>query len=319
VRFNNLDLNLLVALDTLLAEHSITRAARRLNLSQSATSGILARLREYFDDDLLQQVGRDMKLTALAAELAGPVRDVLTKIRDTVEMRADFDPARAKRRFRVIASDYSTTVLLADVVRRLAVIAPGVKLEILSPSTEALEQAEQGRADLVFIPDEYDHFENALSEELFTDSYCCVIWKQNSKVGDRISLEQYLSMGHVATQFDDRTFTPEELFCNRINVQRRIEVTSNMFSLLPHLVVGTDRIATVHLRAALQAAKYLPIRMIPTPMEIPNLVIMMKWHRYFESDLGHQWLRSELKQEVRPLPDSIAASGSAACMAKDKT
>ena len=95
MRFNRLDLNLLVALDVLLAEKSITRAARRLNLSQSATSGVLARLREYFKDELLVQVGRTLILTPLAISLADPVRKVLLQIQATIEIKPQFEPSTA--------------------------------------------------------------------------------------------------------------------------------------------------------------------------------------------------------------------------------
>src|SRR5215207_203605 len=104
MRFNRLDLNLLVALDALLSEKSITRASRRLNLSQSATSGVLARLRDYFKDELLVPVGRNLILTPLAVSLVDPVRDVLLQIQRTIEIKPEFDPATATREFRLFAS-----------------------------------------------------------------------------------------------------------------------------------------------------------------------------------------------------------------------
>src|SRR5262245_4933192 len=112
MRFNRLDLNLLVALDALLAEQNITRAAERLHLSQSAVSGALARLREHFQDELLVQVGRRMTRTPLAESLAQPVREILAQVQATVERRPGFDPSTSDRQFSIMVSDYVTTVLM---------------------------------------------------------------------------------------------------------------------------------------------------------------------------------------------------------------
>ncbi len=120
MRFGRLDLNLLVALDALLTERSVSLAADRLCLSQSATSSALGRLREYFGDELLVVKGRHMILTARAEELIEPVRAVLEQIRSTIAIAPEFDPATADRQVRIMASDYTTQVLLAEALARIA-------------------------------------------------------------------------------------------------------------------------------------------------------------------------------------------------------
>ena len=137
MHFQKLDLNLLVALDALIEERSVSRAADRLNLSQSAMSSALSRLREYFGDELLVPVGRRMEPTALALNLAPAIREILQRIRVTIQARPSFDPATAERRFRVMTSDYLVEVLLADVLRELADTAPGIQMQIL-PSERGL-------------------------------------------------------------------------------------------------------------------------------------------------------------------------------------
>src|SRR5471032_1661194 len=116
MRFNRLDLNLLVALDALLDERKITRAAERLSLSQSAISGMLARLREYFDDELLVPVGRNLELTPLARELVTPVRNVLLQIQTVVAINPEFDPATASRHFKIASSDYVIGIFLRKAI-----------------------------------------------------------------------------------------------------------------------------------------------------------------------------------------------------------
>jgi len=116
MHFNGLDLNLLVALDVLLTERNITLASRRLHLSQSAASGALARLRDYFGDELLTQVGRRMVLTPLGESLAAPVRDILLRVETTVQTRPQFDPASARHHFKLLMSDYVATVLMTRAI-----------------------------------------------------------------------------------------------------------------------------------------------------------------------------------------------------------
>src|SRR3954464_7975342 len=130
MRYQRIDLNLLIALDALLAERNVTRAAERMHMTQSAMSGVLARLREYFDDQLLVPVGRAMKLTPRAESLIEPVRDILLKVDSTLGVRPEFEAATAQRHFVLIASDYVSNVLLAEVLRRIALVAPGLSFDV---------------------------------------------------------------------------------------------------------------------------------------------------------------------------------------------
>ena len=127
MRFNKLDLNQLVVLDALLSERSVTRAAQRLFLSQSATSSAMARLREYFDDELLVQVGKAMVLTPRAEGLRRPVREVLRQIQAITNDSPEFDPATSDRKIVVETSDYVISVFLGEVLRRASVEAPHMK------------------------------------------------------------------------------------------------------------------------------------------------------------------------------------------------
>src|SRR5579883_2295229 len=119
MHFRNLDLNLLVALDALLAERNITQAGKRLHLTQSAMSGALARLREYFGDELLAQVGRKMVPTPLGKSLTEPVRNALHNIQATIATKTRFDPATSKRHFKFMMSDYVATVLMSAALPRI--------------------------------------------------------------------------------------------------------------------------------------------------------------------------------------------------------
>lgn len=168
MRLDRFDLNLLVALDTLVEERSVTASAHRLHLTQSAMSGALARLRIAFDDPLLVRHGRGMVPTPAALALAPRVKDMLARLRQLIEPEQRFDPETSVRTFRVVASDYISTVLLAPLIRRLEAQAPQVRVEITLPSEGAARMLSNGELDLLLTPEEFvqrDHPSVLLFEE----------------------------------------------------------------------------------------------------------------------------------------------------------
>jgi len=296
MRFHQLDLNLLVALDSLLSERSITVAARRNNLSQSAMSSSLARLRSHFEDDLLVLVGRKMVPTPLGESLAGPVRRILVEIRSTIEAKPAFEPATSTRRFTLMMSDYVATVLMTTVLRHLATLAPGVSFEILPNNVPApLEYLEHAEIDFLIMP------QDTLADvhpkmTLFEDDYVCVASAENPTIGTTISLEQYLQAGHVVLQFSrGRAPAVDNWLLAQLGSARRIEVVAMNFNLLPQFIIGTPRIATIQRRMAEYYATFGALKLLETPMKIPSMTEAVQWHRAFDRDPANRWLRDILK------------------------
>lgn len=303
MRLDRFDLNLLIALDALLEERNVTRAAERLCIGQSAASAALARLREYFGDELLIQVGRELRPTPMARSLAEPVRDTLLRARATLSLRPDFDPATAQREFTIAASDYVNHVLLCDVLRRLAVQAPGLAIRLQSLPRDLFEQFERGSIDLLVMPQAYASRLDHPQRRLFEDRQVCLVWSGNTAVGDALSAEQYLELGHVSLSFQlpgGSAF--EEWLFPQHRQQRRVEVRVDSFSLVPMLLVGTPRIAVIHHRLAARAAQQLPLRILDAPIELPTLVEMLCWPRHLESDPAHRWLRETVFESAAAMP-----------------
>ena len=190
------DLNLLVALDALLRECNVTQAGNRLNLSQPAMSGALARLRGHFQDELLVSVGRRMVRTPLGDALVEPVRDILLQVRGTLESRSGFDPATSTRHLKIAASDYVIAILMADALRRVRCEAPHITFDLRPLGPRADEALDNAELDFLIAPASAE-FEAHASEVLFEDTFTCVAWSGNSAVGDTLSPEEYLSLGHV--------------------------------------------------------------------------------------------------------------------------
>jgi len=300
---HGLDLNLLVALDALLTERNVTRAGLRIHLSQSAMSCALARLRHFFRDELLIRVGRQLVLTPLAQSLVQPVRNVMLQVQAAIAVKAGFDPATADRRFSIQASDYVTTVLMTAALRSIERRAPGITFELRPHSLAAAESLKRGEIDFLVIPDVYAP-EDHPREMLFEESYVCVVWAGNPLIGNRISLKQYLKMGHVVEKFflvKPERDSFEGDFLRQHGYIRRLEVVAPSFFLLPGLVAGTNRIATVQTRIAKLAAKYLPLRILPCPIAIPKMVEMLVWNRHQDQDPGCLWFRRILKETAKRL------------------
>jgi LysR family transcriptional regulator, nod-box dependent transcriptional activator len=297
--FSGLDLNLLIALDVLFAEKSVSRAGERLHLSQSATSGALARLRAAFHDPLLIQVGRKMVLTPLSEGLVEPVREFLLKAEVILNSNPVFDPATSTRKFRIMMSDYVETVVMTEALPRMQKVAPHVIVELLSNAEGGSEPLDRGEIDLAIVPTRFLSTDHP-SERLFEDRFTCMAWSGNREIGREISLETFLSLGHVVVRFGKQQQIPtfDEWFVERFGHQRRIEVVTTAFNLMPQLLIGTSRIATGHCRLAAFYQRYLPLKLVAPPLEIPPLEESMQWHKSRDRDPGTIWLRSMLKSVI---------------------
>jgi DNA-binding transcriptional LysR family regulator len=308
MRFQRLDLNLLVALDALLAERSVSLAADRICLSQSATSGALSRLRDYFGDDLLVVKGRHMVLTARAESLVEPVRAVLQQIRSTIAVTPPFDPATSDRTITLMASDYLTEVLLSSAIDGIMRDAPNMRFEIMSMHDHIIEALERGEMDLLTTID-YAISPDHPSRILFDDDYVVVGWAGNPDMHGEMTRDLYFRLGHVTTRFG-RTRLPafEDWFIRRQQQQRRVEIVTSNFLTVPGLVVGTNRIATMHRRLAHRMAAGLPLVIKPVPLPIPHIRSMAQWHISNNNDPAIGWVVERLAAEAAHVPEAPAES-----------
>jgi DNA-binding transcriptional LysR family regulator len=302
MRFNRLDLNLLVALDALLAERSVTRAAARLNLSPSATSDALARLRAYFDDELLVQVGRRMEPTPRAEGLGVAVRDMLVRVDATITTPPQFDPATTDRCFRIFASDYTQMVLMPHVMRRLAAARCTARFEILPQVADPQRDLERGEADLLILPTALLSPSHP-QQTLYTEDFVCAIWADSPLARQPLTVEAYLAADHVVMRPQSTTSDSyEDWFVKRAGVRRRVVATSYGFATVPALLIGTPFVATMHRRLASLLAAVWPLALRPCPLDVPAMQQGAQWHRYRTHDPGLRWLLTQLQAGADGLP-----------------
>ncbi len=292
MRYQRFDLNLLSALRALLTERSVTRAAESLYLSQSAMSGILARLRDYFEDPLIVQKGRRMELTPLAESLVGRVNELLVMVDATLGSAPKFAPDKSDRNFVLVASDNSMRVLLARVLQDVSKDAPDITFEFRHVTGLAYQELESGEVDFIISPSWHER-EGVASCPLFEDSYRAIVDPGLVDAGDRMSLDAYTACRHVAV---DSRGTPmfDAWFEHEYPGMRKIQVRVPNFGLLPVMVRGTRRIATLQARLADQACEQFGLRSVALDFEPPPFVARLQWHKYRDRDPALTWLRERL-------------------------
>lgn len=294
MRFNKLDLNLLVAMDILLRERSITRAAERLNMSPSAMSNSLSRLRAFFDDDLLTPIGRKMEITPLGEELQISVRNVLTQIESTIIAPQEFDPTSSDRVFSIFCSDYTQVVLIPHLLALISEQKISVRFQFLPQVNNPQKSLEQGEADLLIIPSEFTSPDHP-SEILYEEQFVCLVWKDSQLAQSKLTVEEYVAAGHVLMQPSyKRTDFFEHELVQQYRIYRTPVATTFSFSVLPSLIVGTEYIATVHTRLARTMVQKLPIETKSLPFKISPMEQCAQWHNFRSRDPGLIWLRSML-------------------------
>jgi LysR family nod box-dependent transcriptional activator len=303
VKFNKLDLNLLVALDALLKERSVSRAAELVHLSPSAMSNALSRLREYFDDELLVQIGRKMELTPRAQKLQETVRDVLLRIDSTIATQPAFAPESSDRTFRILASDYVQMVLGPAMLTLAARARAKVRFEFL-PQVEAPHRSlERGEADLLIIPASFmspDH----PREPLYQEDFVCMVWRGSQLAQSELTFDRYVGAEHVVMQpTGGRAEAFEAWFLKRYGVSRRVAVTSYSFVALPALVVGTEYVTTVHARIARRLVRGWTLEIRPTPLPFDRMEESVQWHKFRTNDPGLAWLRGLLVEASRHIDE----------------
>jgi LysR family transcriptional regulator, nod-box dependent transcriptional activator len=305
------DLNLLLVLDALLTEQSVTKAAKRLFVSQPAVSASLQRLREIFDDQLLVRVGRQMELTARGKSLAAPVHDALMNIQQVLNLRQDFDPATARRTFRISMSDYCAITLLPRLVRRLAREASGIGVVVEPVGPESIRRLESGDLDLCVIPDERRslgtpmHPEMLLDQPLYEDRFVCVVAADHPLSGS-LTLKEYESYPHAKAFFGDTMVTIYDLAYDEAGVASQTQVQVPNFSSLLFQLPATKLIATVPLGVAEMLKGLIGLKSLHPPIELPILKEKISWHLRYEADPAHRWLREQFVVEARLMKQGAA-------------
>ena len=299
VNLARLDLNLLVAFDALLTERSVTRAAARIGIGQSAMSHALARLRAVFADEILTRAPEGMRPTPRALALIEPVRAALAQIQAIVAPPERFDPATAQVTFSLGIPDSTEVLLMPRLVAHLRAVAPGVKLLLhTTDRNRILDDLDSGRIDLgigVFEHGQTHHKRRILNKE----SYLVVFNAELVGLTPPISLDDYVRLPHLLTSLVETAHGVVDDALAKVGRSRVIAMTSPRFTVMPFVVRDAPVIATMHSRLARFFGESMGLAVSPAPIALPDVSISMIWHASNDAVPGQRWLRQTIV-ELRP-------------------
>jgi LysR family nod box-dependent transcriptional activator len=271
MHLENLDLNLLVAIETLMRRRSVTAAAEERHLTQSALSGALNRARLHFEDDLFFYDGQAMVPTAFGRELEQRIPDVVTQLRALARMRATSNLERLNRRFSIIASDYISSVFLSALSKHLVTVAPNVSLSVIPFNREALLQFKRGIVDFMIGP-KFSVEENYAAKPLFEDGFKCVMWRENEALRSGFTAEAYFGAPMVLTNFFlENGKSHFERWLEAQNKNVKVAASLPSFVVLPDFISGTQNVATIHARLVPHFRLADDLVFVDPPVEIPVL------------------------------------------------
>ena len=297
MQLNRFDLNLLISLDALLREKNVTRASEKLCVSQPAMSAALHKLRDYFSDELLVRVGREMELTPRGLSLVEPVREALLRIQATLGTQPSFEPGTTRREFTVIVSEEAVPGFLPAILQQVAAQAPEIRCRIELISQTALTRLEYGEADLCLCLDNLRLYEaraypeSLRSVRLRPVRWLCAVDRDHPSVGDTLSAEQYYALPHVFGRPSGYSASAEELVRRLFDIDLTVHLTVPSLLHLPLVLAGTSYVATVPERVAAMFATLVPIKTFPLPFPAHEQHEILLWHKRHEPDPAHAWLR----------------------------
>lgn len=287
------DLAALATLDALLAESSVTGAARRLGLSTPAVSHALAKLRERFDDPLLVRAGRAMVLTTRAELLRPRVVDAMASVARVFEAPETLDPSRLQRTFTVSVTDYVLAVFGPKLDAALEASAPGVDLRTIPNAPDDAERLRTGASDLAVgiyasLPPELK------MRPIITDRLVCVVRREHPKVKRRLTLDQFVALPHVqvAPRGQPGGYV-DDLLAER-GLQRRVTRAVPYFRTGLEMVSRSDRLLTISERIVQLLASDLDLRILEPPLPLEPYALSMVWHPRLDADPAHRWFREQL-------------------------
>lgn len=308
MHFKGLDLNLLVILDALLEEQSVTKAAEKVYVSQPAVSAALAKLRRHTGDELLEKVGRKTQLTPRAKAMAKPVKEILLQIEATIYSDAEFDPSHTSKNFKIAMSDYAAEVLLPGLVEKLSISYPGIACIVEEISEESLARVKNGKIDCCVtfqqtkLLNPTESTEELSHSYLFSDEWMLIAAKNNEFVTENMTYDDFCAVPYVATRLGRSLSSFVERTLDQKNYRPVASLSVPNFELAITSVINSQCITVV---PALLVNKELrkSLKIVKPPFDIATLSEYLVWHSRNDADPAHTWFRElmlEVVQEIQP-------------------
>tara|TARA_B100000003_G_scaffold133162_1_gene119418 strand:- start:3528 stop:4433 length:906 start_codon:yes stop_codon:yes gene_type:complete len=293
MKLNNLDLNLLVIFNAIYVEGSLTKAGELVGITQPAVSSALARLREYFDDQLFIRVGQGVKPTAKTENIIIHVRDALSILQRSLEKPDSFDPAVSSRKFRLSLNDISEGRVLPILMQKVHELAPNVRLSSYYTGREDLKHA-MASNEVSFAVDPFPPSDSEIKKELiFEDVFVCGFRKEHKLAKEKnISIEQYIDLDHIKISGRRQGAALVDNALAKLQLDRKVVLRAQHYLIAPEILNTTDMVLTCTKSFANKhslAYKTLPFEVAPSQF-------FLAWHELNDNDPGHIWLKKLIKQ-----------------------
>ncbi|MBY6161523.1 LysR family transcriptional regulator [Mameliella alba] len=290
------DLNLLAVFDAIMQEQNVTAAANRLGLSQSAVSAALSRLRAAFDDELFLRARYGVVPTEKARAMAPEVSEALDRLRHVFEDRPSFDPASARRSFRIAASAYFECVVIPSLMARVTTDAPRISL-VVEPLGPDLDTKALAAGDLNIALGRFDNAPDSLViSPLMEDGFLCLLRKDDLPGQHSVTKEQYESLPHVVVSPPGKWRTGLGHTLGTAGLTRHVALTVSHFLAAPLAVAEIGGLVTLPTRIARIYENDPAFRLLPPPVDLGQFPMQVAWHPRHRSDPGHRWLRDVITE-----------------------
>jgi DNA-binding transcriptional LysR family regulator len=290
------DLNLLVALKVLLEEGNVTRAGRRLEMSQPAMSGALTRLRRHFHDELLVRNGRQFELTPFAREMLPEVQEALRLVRAALQIDVAFEPETSDRVFRMTMSDYALSVVHAPLLARVRERAPFIRLEV-EPIGPDVRESERVLIDFDVVVGPMGYGFPGVCRPFFRDRMVGLVDRGNSRLRDgRLTLEDLAALPHAIASFGRANLTPADRVLGELGIDRKVGIVVSGYLPLAHVVEGTEMVAILPERLARLHDGYGGLTQIDLPFGEVDLVEGYYYAQHREADAAYRWFFDRLDE-----------------------
>lgn len=298
MNLRNIDLNLLTVFDAVMKEGNLTKASKRIGMSQPAVSDSVSRLRYLFKDELFIRTGHGVRPTPKAKHYSSQVRRILDLVVMMLSESKDFDFVTSKRKFNLILGDYGELVVLPRLMHWLNEMNAGTSINIRAGHKYQIKDAlSSGSIDLLLSIEPIDD-PNFSSLCVTIDPLVCMVKSDHSVIKDNLSLEQYLSLQHIIIEW---VWLRESIVDNYLESQglkRDCHTQVHSFFDMPHVVASTDMISSIPSRMAHHFAETYKLKVLPIPIPKMDVPFYLNWHKNFEADDGHIWIREAISELI---------------------
>ncbi len=288
------DLNLLIVFKVLAEERNVSRAARRLLLSQPAATRALGRLRDMFKDDLFVRVSGSYELTPKGQLLLQELEITLPRI-DRLLTGGEFVPCQETMHFRLAGSDFASHIIGVPLSKQVVAAGDELSITISALNDSTVENLSRGSLDLLLHVDDGHVPPNYERQALLEEEFVCVV-DRNGPYGSKLTLNEYLGARHVAVSIFGGIQTLPDQRLAASGLKRRVAFTVPQFTAAVHAVIGTNLIATIPKRIAVQGDRSKALKLLRTPKPMSRFTYYMWWHPRMNSDAAHIWLRNAVQK-----------------------